>query len=276
MKFALVGIGKWGQKYLNVIDKIKKAEVVATVSLTKNNYNLLLPKYQEIPNYSSIEELLTIKCFDTLIIASHPNIHFEMASKGLWHGKNVLCEKPCMFNDKEFRIIDNLCQSNIFYTNYLNLHHNVINKIENAIQLSDTKPIIRLVNIGNGPYRNGYSDLWDYGSHIFSIIFHLYPNNYFYIKNYEINEDGNHKLVLESREATIEAEFGNKGQTRIHSFECEYGAGNIFWENDGLENPLKITIEKFINNQLKTNLDLSLKIYDFLSKIEKLNSQFSE
>ena len=263
MKFALVGIGKWGQTIIKTLKRLPTSSLVATCSRSPST---LPPELQVAPHFLDFDKMLNeVRC-DTVIIATHPNNHYLLSNKALWRGKHVICEKPCMFTQEEFDSITNLARSNIFFTDYTNLYHDVIEKMQDLIQEGPSRLGLVLTNNGVGPVRTDYSDLWDYGSHVGSIIFHLFPNEDWYAIKFGKNAVGNHTLIMTSRKVDVFANFGNKSKERIHSFELtSYNAGySVYWVNDRSENPLLAMFKKFEKGAVQTNINLSLRIQRLL------------
>lgn len=270
MKFALVGIGKWGQTYLKVLQKAKGCELVATCSTSFDSYNALPPELKTAPHFTSLYDVFKNTDVDTVIIATHPDSHYNLAKTALWFNKNVICEKPCMFDGEQFSDIERSLNGKIFFTNYTNLAHKVVDRMVDIVNNpeNDIKANLTLVNVGCGPVRKTYSDKWDYGSHVGSIIYSLFPAEFFYEYEHHLNEEGNYVLTLASRNSFIVATYGNKAAERKHSFELSKGGQHTYWLNDRSEDPLRLVLEKFAAGKIQSNLGLSVKVKALLSKFE--------
>jgi predicted dehydrogenase len=260
MTFALVGTGRWGRVYVKTLSEIQDAQLVATCSRTsKADFN--------VPHYNNVDELLDNTNADTIIIASHPDSHYDIACKALWRDKKVICEKPCLFTEAQYTQIERLASASIFFTDYTNVFHKVIDCIKEVISQSPPRYQMRLLNVGNGPIRD-YSDAYDYGSHVASVIYHVFPDEVFKNIQFGYTLEGNHTLKMVGAHVDVEATFGNKSQHRLHRFEFSSQKTFACWFNDKSENPLKVMLQKFIKGQLRTNLDLSRKVSALLSKCE--------
>lgn len=275
MKFALVGIGKWGKTYLRTMKEISGSQIIATCSQSKeaffSNEN---PELFTAPHFYNIKDMLNEVPIDTLIIATHPDSHYKLAATALCYDKNVICEKPFMLSSDETGVIKRLLGKNIFFTDYTNIYHNIISQMQelkksNAVKLETRKLKLTLINTGCGPCK-AYSDLWDYGSHIASVIFYLFPDTDFDIKQMSRDKEGNHFLCMDSQEVEIEATFGNKSEERHHFFQLESGENSISWHNDRSENPLGVMLKNFAFNRVQSNIDFSKRIKDFLEMVNKL------
>ncbi len=267
MKFGVIGLGKWGQTFVKTLKSLEGEQLVA-VSSSEMSYDKM-PAELKFAKYYADPVKMMESDLDTVIVATHPNAHFSYSALALWHDKNVICEKPCLFTHEQFNKIEELRENKLFYTDYTNLHHNVMDEMVNVIYNATTKPRLNLVNIGNGPFREGYSDLWDYGSHIMSVVHTLFPNVYFSDIQYELDSIGNHQVEMFSRDVEVKALFGNKAPARVHTFELSGGNMTSYWSNDKSENPLATMLTRCSKGRLQTNISLSQKIHGTLSQIER-------
>jgi predicted dehydrogenase len=269
MKFALVGVGRWGQTIIKTLKQLPTAQLVATCSRSPSS---LPPELQIAPHFLSCSEMMdNVKC-DTVIIATHPNSHFQLARLALWRGANVICEKPCLLTETEMWDIQSDAKPQVFFTDYTNLYHRVIDKMQNLIYECPSRFKLSLMNSGAGPIRDGYSDLWDYGSHVASVILHLFPHEFWRDVSFGKDAVGNHTLVMTGDAVDVHATFGNKSSKRIHSFELvPYTSGHsVYWENDRSENPLLEMLKEFEKGKVATNIDLSLRVRALLQLGEPL------
>lgn len=268
MRFALVGIGRWGKTVIKSIQQMgPTSSLVATCSRSPSS---LPPELQVAPHYLDYDTMLSESSPDTVIIATHPNSHYELASKALWRNKNVLCEKPCMFTQEQLWSIKELSSGCVFHTDYTNLHHRVITRIKERVWELPPRFQLNLKNSGVGPVREDYSDLWDYGSHVASVIFDVFPEEHWYDIKFGHDEVGNHTLTMSSSWADVSANFGNKSKERVHSFELIHQSSGLgaYWANDKSENPLLTLLQKFEKGEIETNINLSLRIQWLLKQGE--------
>lgn len=265
MNFALAGIGRWGQVCIKTLGQMEGSKLVATYSRHLESYDNLPNELKVCPHYINFDEILHNPKVDAIIVATPPDTHYDLSSKALQYGKHVFCEKPCMFTKEQFSIIEGQVNPCVFFTDYTNLYHSVISEMENMVEESDGKLKLTLINSGS---KGTYSDLWDYGSHVISIICHLFPDCMFYDMAHGINPLGNHTLKFNTKWLDFSAEFGNHSISRQHFFFLNNGRRTVMWRNNGKENPLKIALEKFAAGVLVSNIELSRKIKSILSRYE--------
>lgn len=90
-KFAVVGCGRIGQRHIEMIRNLDRAELVATCDVL-NAEELGLP--EGIPHYHSLEALLADHRVDVLAVASPNGLHAAHALQGIESGAHVIVEKP--------------------------------------------------------------------------------------------------------------------------------------------------------------------------------------
>lgn len=92
ISFVIIGVGNIGLKYVNLLNKFDKSELVAVVDTDFNkrkNLNKL------IPFFTSLENFLTAKIPADVICICTPNgLHPEHSIACLNAGYHIICEKP--------------------------------------------------------------------------------------------------------------------------------------------------------------------------------------
>lgn len=270
MKFCLIGIGNFGKNYIRTISKIENSEIISLCSQNFEKFEKIDTELKIGKWFDNYKDAIIYKDCDTVIIATHPDSHFEIAKFALENNKHVICEKPCMFSEQQFEIINSLLKEKklIFYTNYINLFQPVFSEIKNLINKDNKWDWIEIHNSGNGPIREKYTALWDYGSHVFSIILSLFNIKEISINSAGLDNFGNHKILLLVNNKKIYLTFGNKSNQRINYIHFIKLNESIRWVDDKKNEPLKMMIKDFINNKLKSNIDLSRNIGKILNTIE--------
>lgn len=90
-KFAVVGCGRIGQRHIEMIRNLDRAELVATCDV-RSAEELGLPA--GIPHYHSLEALLADHHVDVLAVASPNGMHAAHALQAIEAGAHVIVEKP--------------------------------------------------------------------------------------------------------------------------------------------------------------------------------------
>lgn len=102
VKFALIGCGYIGQRYIQILTQHPNCELTALVDPNK----AVLSKDQPLPFFTSIEQLFQSGIKNDAVIIATPNgTHASLALKSLQQGKHVLIEKPMALSKKDAEAI---------------------------------------------------------------------------------------------------------------------------------------------------------------------------
>ncbi|HHU28569.1 TPA: Gfo/Idh/MocA family oxidoreductase [bacterium] len=94
VKFAIIGPGTIAHSFMNGINELDNAEVIAIVSRSKERAESFASKYNLKYAYDDYEECLNNKEVDAIYVATPPFMHFPNTKLALEKGKHVICEKP--------------------------------------------------------------------------------------------------------------------------------------------------------------------------------------
>jgi len=269
---SIIGIGKWGKNYIKNLIELKDINIKYLSSLNKETFQNL-DQTLKVGTWTNDYKKAITKEVDTIIIATHPNSHFEISKYALDQGKNVICEKPCMFNNSEYEEIYNLVgkNKNIFYTNYINLFNPTLDQVKEAVKNDFNH--FTITNAGKGPYRNDYSALWDYGCHVISVLFYIFNPEDLKLHGFHIDKNNNYSLQLSYNSNRVYANFGNNYDQRVNSFNLLTNETQINWEDRRDGKPLKIMLEKYSKGEVPSNLNLSFRIGSLLKSLRDANNE---
>ncbi len=94
IKFAIIGLGHIGKRHAEMVERHPEAEIAAFCDIRKPD-ELGLDTYQNIPFFSSIEELLQSSIdYDVVCVCTPNGEHAKQAFKALDKHKHVVIEKP--------------------------------------------------------------------------------------------------------------------------------------------------------------------------------------
>lgn len=127
MRVGQVGFGKWGRILAQAIDQYPGIELAAIH--TRNA--IVDPRYVK-----SIEQILTDKSIDSVIVAAPLNERPGIILRALQSGKHVLTEKPLSYNYTESSRLASLSKEMglVLYVNYVHAHSPSISKLSNTMQ----------------------------------------------------------------------------------------------------------------------------------------------
>ena len=102
---CLIGIGRWGQNHLRILNNLKLLSGVYDIKYT-------YLKEKKIKIYKNINEIIEDKNVKGVIIATPPNTHYGIASKLIENKIPVLIEKPVCLNLSDTLKLNNLSKKN--------------------------------------------------------------------------------------------------------------------------------------------------------------------
>ncbi|MDB5123358.1 MAG: gfo/Idh/MocA family oxidoreductase [Mucilaginibacter sp.] len=94
LKFAVVGCGSIGKRHIAVINAEPEAELIAICDIDEDKCKQLSALYNDIPYYTSIDDLLKRSDIDIVNIATPHGLHAGMSIQAAQSGKHILVEKP--------------------------------------------------------------------------------------------------------------------------------------------------------------------------------------
>lgn len=166
LKLGLVGVGRWGQRFIKTAENIEGVDIkwVASRSL-KNGY------YQErIKVISDWHDFATLD-IDGAIIATPPDTHAEILESFIVSGIPSLVEKPLCLDIGTANHLNELStlkkvpvlvdHTQLFQPAFEALH-------KRATQLGSVR-YVRSEGMGMGPFRSDVPVLWDWSPHDISM-----------------------------------------------------------------------------------------------------------
>lgn len=177
---CLIGIGRWGQNHLRILDSLKLLSGVYDLK-----YNNL--KDKKIKIYKNISEIIEDKNVKGVIIATPPDTHYEIASKLVKKKIPVLIEKPVCLNLSDTLKLNKLSKKNktITLVGHLLFFHSAFQMIKKILKDN----IIGKVNyiesnrLNLGKIRKNEDILWSFAPHDISMITNIVDNQYDSIKS---------------------------------------------------------------------------------------------
>lgn len=173
INLALIGVGKWGYKYLEAAKKIKSLKIKYLCSphiLRKNlpSSYVKVDDFRKLFNYTDV---------DGIIIAVPTSAHFKMAKELLEKGYNILLEKPFVTNYSEAIQLRKMFKSrqSTFMISDLYSYHPVLKILKETINMIGR---IHVLDFENRKFNESFMGpaLWEWGVHDVGIVLELFKN----------------------------------------------------------------------------------------------------
>lgn len=179
-KLAIVGSGYWGNNILSTLNKLNLKKINVYDSNQKNLISTKV-RFKNIRIYRNLDELLSTKQIEAVIICAPVHVQYSIANKTLDYNKHVFIEKPVALNSLKVKKLTYKAQKKkkILMSGYVYYYNNYINYIKNILDkkiLGDIK-FISFERLNLGPIRNNTSCLWDLGAHDLSILIKFFGKN---------------------------------------------------------------------------------------------------
>jgi UDP-N-acetylglucosamine 3-dehydrogenase len=101
LKVGVIGVGGWGKNHLRVLNEMNVLDAVCDLNEVRvKEYST---KYG-IEGYVEIDEFLK-RDLDGIIVSTPTKTHFQIVSKVIDNGKNVLVEKPFTYDIEEGEVL---------------------------------------------------------------------------------------------------------------------------------------------------------------------------
>ena len=112
VKVAIMGTGRIAETMAETLKHMRGVTCYAVGSRTKENADKFASKFGIKKAYGSYEELVKDPKIDLIYIATPHSEHFKNVKLALLAGKNVLCEKAFMLNEKQADLVFNYAEEN--------------------------------------------------------------------------------------------------------------------------------------------------------------------
>lgn len=107
--YGIVGTGYFGADLARSLEKIKDAKVTAVFDPENGEK---VAKELGAENCSTLEQLVTRKDVDCVIVATPSNLHREPVLLAAKNGKHVFCEKPIALSYEDCKVMVETCREN--------------------------------------------------------------------------------------------------------------------------------------------------------------------
>lgn len=174
-EIAVVGSGYWGKNLVRNFHEL--GALAAVCDSDENRRQNLTEQYPDCEIMSSFSELLDREAIKALAIATPAETHFDLVSRSLFAGKDVLVEKPlCLsvgMGEELVRIAEK--QNRILMVGHLLWYHPAILKLKELIGNGELGRIQYIYSnrLNLGKIRREENILWSFAPHDISVILGL-------------------------------------------------------------------------------------------------------
>ena len=111
VKIAVIGIGKLGQRHLNVWSQLEGIEIVGIVGRDQAKLQQVGERF-ETATFTSVEDLLSLKDVDAFDICTPTDTHLSFVKQIAQAKKHIICAKPLGLTSLEAEAMITICEQN--------------------------------------------------------------------------------------------------------------------------------------------------------------------
>ncbi|SMF75549.1 Gfo/Idh/MocA family protein [Pseudobacteriovorax antillogorgiicola] len=175
IRVAVVGFGYWGPNLVRNAIANDDLELVVVADIDKDKLSRCNRLYPSVPTSIDIEEVITEKSIDAIIIATPVHTHFNLCKLSLEAGKHVLVEKPFASSSIECLELVTLAEAKnlTIMVDHTFLYSPAVQVIKEKIQSGEIGKLTYFdsTRINLGLFQNDVNVIWDLAPHDLSILF---------------------------------------------------------------------------------------------------------
>lgn len=262
----MVGL-KWGKHYLKNLLHLQQP-VTCICSRNKMDLPEELEKYLHVSDYRQIN----LQNIDVACICTPPDVHFDMIKYFVSHKKNVIVEKPAVFEPDQLSEIQQLAQFNkvsvlvayqyLWNPSFLNYRQVYSSPCKN----------VQIENISLGTVlRPEYSLLWDYSSHDLAMTFHIIGNAIPLQIDFVKESERGYSYKLVGNGITVINEFTLTENTKSRRLNMQADDQSFYFKDDYATNAMLFMLTDFISNieqnKSASNLALAMSVTQTLQNL---------
>jgi predicted dehydrogenase len=174
LNVAVVGLGYWGPNLLRVLFELNDVNVGYICDLDVDRLDRFAKRYPSAHATTDIEQILSDRDIDAVIIATPVFTHFNIASRALRAGKHVFVEKPLASSSAEANELLELSDETdrVIMCGHTFLYSPAVQAVKGMIERGDLGEVyfISSSRVNLGLHQRDVSVVWDLGPHDFSIL----------------------------------------------------------------------------------------------------------
>ena len=174
---GIIGIGGWGRNLLRTMRNLAGSNLIMACDLDSKRTAAAEKAYPGLKTTQRPEDILENDDIKAVVIATPPSSHYELASKAMKNGKDVLVEKPLALSvsDGEKLLKESEEQNRILMVGHIMVYHPATLYLRDLVKSGELGDIhyIYTSRVNLGKVRSIENSWWSFAPHDISIILHL-------------------------------------------------------------------------------------------------------
>ncbi|MCH9032672.1 MAG: Gfo/Idh/MocA family oxidoreductase [candidate division Zixibacteria bacterium] len=174
---GIIGIGGWGRNLLRTMRNLAGSNLTMACDLDSKRTSAAEHTYPGLITTQRPEDILENDDIKAVVIATPPSSHYELASKAMKNGKDVLVEKPLALSvsDGEKLLKESEELDRILMVGHIMVYHPATLYLKDLIKSGELGDIryIYSSRVNLGKVRSIENSWWSFAPHDISIILYL-------------------------------------------------------------------------------------------------------
>lgn len=175
---GLIGYGYWGPNLLRNFAKTEGCLVKYCCDKEQSRLNEVNKIYPSIVTTTNANDLFEDDELDAIIVATPTETHYDLASRAIKSGKDVLIEKPMTTTLKEAKSLSRLSKKHkkIVMVDHIFMFNPAVRKVKELVDGGTLGEIMYIDSIraNLGVFQEKVNAIYDLATHDFSIIQYLF------------------------------------------------------------------------------------------------------
>lgn len=173
IRTAVIGFGYWGPNFVRVFRSLPDCQVVGIVDPREEALAAASRMHPGVPLYRTVDALLE-EGVDAVAVATPASTHYEVGSKLIEAGIDVLIEKPLALSSREGRALAARAEAGrrVLMVGHLLEYHPALEQFRDIVRSGELGDLYYLytTRVNLGKVRAAESALWDLAPHDVSAI----------------------------------------------------------------------------------------------------------
>jgi predicted dehydrogenase len=174
VRFALVGLGYWGQNYVRLISQSRAAQIQALCDTSSERVAHARQVAPDAHPTTDPLEAVQAEDVDAVVVATPATTHYQLVLAALRAGKHVLCEKPLTMSvaDCEHLIEVADAEGVTLFVGHTFVYNAAVRLLRDLTAGADLGGTLHAQAVWSapGPVRRDVNALWDLAPHPISIL----------------------------------------------------------------------------------------------------------
>ncbi|MEB3323073.1 MAG: Gfo/Idh/MocA family oxidoreductase, partial [Synechococcaceae cyanobacterium] len=176
IRVAVIGFGYWGPNFVRVLRSLPDCDVIGVVDSRPEALQAAGAMHPGLGLFATIDELLEVGV-DAVVVATPASTHFEIASRLLDAGIDLLVEKPLALSVEDGLVLAEKAEAKrrVLMVGHLLEYHPGLVQFRDMVRSGDLGDLYYLytTRVNLGKVRAAESVLWDLAPHDVSTIHFL-------------------------------------------------------------------------------------------------------